>query len=202
MNFKKSTKTLCIFCMVFLFVQCEKKEMFLTEGNQPDAAQNLKAKKDKPPGQDETVYNYATVTNFPGRDWYIRGEGELPDGPFTLELNADYFVNDGGVFYVEGYIGDPRDRTDDDRIRIMYTTKKKGENRIDLWYTDEGVPKCFVIRQSNPNDAYDPKSNTLTFDNAEYCIVAIRDGSGENYTDYSYLLPSAIVTFSYVPPED
>jgi hypothetical protein len=82
----------------------------------------------------------------------------------------------------------------------LYSTKKKGENRLDLWYTDGDTLKFFHIRQPNPSTAYDPVNNILTFNDAD-CLVAIRDGTGEHYKDYT--TASATVEFSYVPlPED
>jgi len=201
-------------------MQCEKDEMIVKKEYPAvaDEDQNPYAKKpDNPPGQDPTADNYAIVSglngvvDIHGQGWFTTG------GLFTLTLSSEHFDEyDAGTFTVTGYFGDPRTTLDDDAVRILYTTKKKGENRLDLWYTDpehnieydengeivltEGpVKKCFVIRQSNPNDAYDPNADppTLTFDNADYCIVATRDGTGEHYKDYAPA--SAIVTFSYKP---
>ena len=97
---------------------------------------------------------------------------------FILTLSGRYGV-DAGTF--EG------------AIRILYSTKKHGENRIDFWYTDDGVDKYLMIRQPNPNNAYDPGTRTMTLVDAE-SLVAIRDGTGENYTDYTP--SSAQVEFS------
>ena len=190
MDFKRTITTLCIFSMILLFVQCEKEELSLKEGYQPDAALRKPGK--TPPGLDKTVDNYATF--FEGGD--ISGEGYFTTGgPFTLTLSSDHFDEwDAGTFTVTGYYGDEKTLRDDDRVRILYTTKKKGENRLDLWYTDGDTTKYFCIRQPNPSEAYNPTANTLTFDDA-YCIVAIRDGSGEHYKNYTPA--SATLKFSY-----
>ncbi len=200
MDFKRLTTILCAFSMMLLFTQCEKEGMIVKKEYPAvsDEAQNPHAKKpDNPPDQDETIDNYAIVSglngvvDIHGQGWFTTG------GPFTLTLSGDHFDEwDAGTFTVTGYFGDPRTTLDDDAVRILYTTKKHGENRIDLWYADDDTLKCFVIRQDNPNDAYDPESNTLTFDGAD-CIVAIRDGTGEHYKDYTPA--SATVEISYEP---
>lgn len=204
MNFKRSIITLSIISVILLFTRCEKEDIIVNKEYQSftDAIQDANAKKpDKPPGQDPTADNYATI--LPGGDISGEGyfEGYFPNGAFTLTLSTDHFDEyDAGTFTVTGYIGDIKTRLDDDAVRIMYTTKKKGENRLDLWYADGDTLKYFMIRQPNPSDAYDPDTNTLTFDGAD-CIVAIRDGTGEHYKDYTPA--SATVELSYKPiPEE
>ena len=146
MNFNRSITSLCIFCMILLFVQCDKEEMLLTEGNQPDAAQNLKAKKVKPSPEGTSVVITGDVTGTGLASTSVREYL-----PFTLTL-SDPFPNG----------------THDGVIRILYSTKKKGENRIDFKYTDvDGVNKCLVMRKGNPNMAYNPLTTTMTLDICE-----------------------------------
>ena len=168
MKLKRAMTVFCIFGMIFLIMQCEK---------QPDAVVS-KNPHDKPPdlGKPAIVNEYLEI--LPGGD--IAGQGCYTNWqPFTLTLGEHYGV-DAGTFY-------------GDSIRILYSTKKHGENRIDFWYEDGDVRKFFHIRQPNPSNAYDPENRTLTFDDAE-SIVAIRDGTAENFTDYTPA--SATVQFS------
>ena len=146
MDFKRLKTTLCVFSMMLLFMQCEKDEMIVKKEypTVENESQNPHAKKpDKPPGQDKTVYEYATISGD------VSGEGYFTTGePFTLTF--------GGPFPAGTHTGE---------IRIMATTKKHGENRIDFWYTDDDeVDKCLVMRKANPNDAYDPSTGILTLD--------------------------------------
>jgi len=160
--------------MILLFVQCEKEDIIVKKEYQPFADANLdaNAKKGGTPGKPDgkTVETHATISgHVDGVGCYVNEET-----PFTLNI-TDHFTHDGiseaGAF--EG------------TIRIMYSTKKRGENRIDFWYTNaEGVDKFFHIRQANPNNAYDPETRTMTLINAD-ALIAIRDGTGETYWEFT-----------------
>ncbi len=188
MNFKRSIKILCIFSMILLFVQCEKKEMFLTEGNQPDAAQNLKVKKpkpdkpDKPASEAENVIITGDVTGTGLASTSVR---EFL--PFTLTI-SDHFNHDGLI----------EEGTFEGTIRILYSTKRKGENWIDFYYTDNNnYEKYIVIRQANPNDAYNPVERIMTLDNA---YVFLRNKTLDINWD-GYCTASATVNFSDPDPD-
>jgi len=145
MDFKRLLTTLCIFSMMLLIVQCEKEEMFRKEAFQPavDEAQNPNAKKPDKTGKPAPTPEYAVISgDLTGAGYHNTGD------PFTLIF--------GGPFPAGTHTGE---------IRIMYTTKKHGENRIDFWYTDiDGVDKCLVMRKANPNTAYKPDDRILILD--------------------------------------
>jgi hypothetical protein len=188
MNVRRLMTALCTFSIIFLFVQCEKEEMILHQKNQQEfgEAQDPHAKKpEMPPGQDkpddpssqlENVVITGDVSGVGLASTEVREES-----PFDLTL-GDTFGTEAGTFT-------------NGEIRILYGTKKHGENRIDFWYTDvSGVDKYLMIREPNPNDAYDPDARALTFDGVDTeCIIAIRDGTGENYDEYPGV--SATVVF-------
>ena len=167
--------------MILLFVQCEKEELSLKEGYQPDAALRKPGKPDKPtpPGNDKTVEEYAVISgDVTGAGLASTSVSEY--SPFTLTL-SDYFEDEAG--------------THDGEIRILYGTKKKSENRIDFKYIHSisRDPKALIIRAETNTGAYDETTRTLTLDNC-FAIIAERDGTGENYTDYTPA--SATVVFT------
>jgi len=173
MDFKKIITTLSIVSMILLFVQCENEEIEIKKEFQPidEVSQDPHAKKGGNPGKPdgEIVEEYATITgDVTGIGCYVHGET-----PFTLTI-TEYFNHDGIV----------EAGTFEGTIRIMYSTKKRGENRIDFWYTADGVDKFFHIRQANPNNAYDPETRTMTLVNAD-ALIAIRDGTGETYWEFT-----------------
>lgn len=183
MDFKRITTTLCLFSMILLFTQCEKEEMILKKGDQSaaEAAQNNPhAKKPDKPPEPDTPPSEAAYVIITGD---VVGEGLASTSvkeylPFTLTL------------------GDPFPAgTHEGEIRILYGTKKKSENRIDFKYIDSnsGDPKALIIRAETNTGAYDPEARILTLNNC-FAIIAERDGTGENYTDYTPA--SATVVFS------
>jgi hypothetical protein len=171
--------------MFLLFVQCEKEEIILNEEDQltfaADIIQDTNAKKPDNPGipaDDPTDLEYVVITGD------VQGEGEASTSvreyaPFTLTIGDRFFEEDVGTFEGE--------------IRILYGTKKKSENRIDFHYTDDGVDKAFIIWAEPNTGAYDESTGIMTLDNC-HAIIAIRDGTGDNYTDYTP--SSATVVFS------
>jgi len=199
MDFIRLLTTLCIFSMMLLFVQCEKEEIFQKEAfhSPSDEAQNPNAKKPDNPGKPSPNPEWAVISGD------LIGEGYVSTSvkeylPFTLTF--------GGPFPANAHEGE---------IRILYSTKKRGEYRIDFMYTDlsDRLPKVLIMRKANPNDAYDPLSRTLTLDiidcddpenncdsSYEFAIIAIRDGTGENFTNYA---PAYVtVTFFDSQPEE
>ncbi len=182
MELKRLTPAFCIISIIMLFMQCEKREMTMSEISQPLADDvchfDAKKKPENPGKPDKPSSEYVVISGD------VTGEGCYTYmQPFTLTLGSHY-GEDSGTF--EG-----------DAIWINYSTKKHGENRIDFWYMDDGVEKFFHIRQPNPSNAYDPVNRTLTFNEASTSLVAIRDGTGDNFTPYDGA--SVIVHFSDCP---
>jgi len=192
MDLKRSITTLCVFSVILLFTQCEKEEMILKKVDQTasEEAQDIHAKKVTPSKPDgKIIEEYADITGaVSGSGCYVHGET-----PFTLTITNQFNhgeldepgLNENGTHDESG--------TFDGIMRIMYSTKKHGENRIDFWYTDyEEVPKYIVIRQANPNTAWDLENRILTFSDA-YALLAIRDGTGETFWEGT---ASATIEFS------
>jgi len=179
MDFKRSITILCIFSMILLFAQCEKEDIIVKKEYQPaaDAIQDANAKKpDKPPGQDQTVETKAAITgNLAGTLDEFGDIGCYVNEETIIKLTINDQFNHDGISEEGAFDG---------TIRIMYSTKKRGENRIDFWYEDDGDPKYIMIRQANPNDAYDPETRTMTLSDA-YALLAYRDGTGETYWEFT-----------------